>query len=63
MTTEIVHTDGKCGKQFRIKRWNQGYSIKCLQKQKTIVCRPYYEDYYQGDLKMFCEGCERVKQS
>ena len=61
MTTEIIHKDAPCGKQIRVKRWQQGYSIKCLQGKKTMVGRPYYEDYYQPDLKVFCQGCEKAK--
>lgn len=62
MTTEIIYKDAPCGKQFRVKRWETGYSVKCLHKRKTIVVRPYDEEFYQKDLNLFCTGCEKAKR-
>jgi hypothetical protein len=61
MTTEEIYKDGLCGKKFRVKRWKQGFSIKC--SRKTILCRPYYEDHYQTDVKSWCKDCKEVDSS
>jgi len=63
MTTEIMFKNGKCEsfKAIRIKRWDSGFSIKCMKGKKTIVGRPYYEDTLQFDLKSFCENCKEAK--
>jgi hypothetical protein len=63
MTTEIVFKNGKCGafKPIRIKRWDSGFSIKCMLGKKTIVGRPYYEDTLQLDLVTFCDNCKEAK--
>jgi hypothetical protein len=63
MTTEIVYNEGRCAnfKPIRIKRWDSGFSIKCMKGKKTIVGRPYYEDTLQFDLKSFCDNCKEAK--
>lgn len=63
MTTEIVFTNGKCTafKPIRFKRWDSGFSIKCMLGKKTIVGRPYCEDTLEYDLKSFCENCKEVE--
>jgi hypothetical protein len=62
MTTEMTFKDGKCGfKNIRVKVWNSGFSVKCLKKRKTILGRPFIEDYLRMDLLTFCDNCDEAK--
>ena len=60
-TTEFKN--GKCDafKPIRIKRWDSGYSIKCMLGKGTIVVRPYNEDTLEYDLKSFCDNCKEAQ--
>ena len=54
---------GKCESfiPIRIKRWDSGFSIKCMKGKKTIVGRPYCEDTLEYDLKSFCDNCKEAQ--
>jgi hypothetical protein len=58
--TGLEFKNGKCDafKPIRIKRWDSGYSIKCMLGKGTIVVRPYNEDTLEHDLKSFCDNCK-----
>jgi hypothetical protein len=60
MTTETYYKNGKCDafEPIRIKRWDSGFSIKCMKGKKTVVGRPYYEDMLRLHLKSFCDNCK-----
>jgi hypothetical protein len=62
--TGLEFKNGKCDafKPIRIKRWDSGYSIKCMLGKGTIVVRPYNEDTLEYDLKSFCDNCKEAEE-
>ena len=61
MSTQQYFKDGKCEgfKPIRVKIWDSGFSIKCSIRKKTLVGRPFNQDFLNRDLANFCVGCEK----
>lgn len=63
MTTETSWIDGKCGyTRIRVKKWKAGFSIKCWKGQKTMVGRPFNEDFLKKDLLYWCDNCKETQK-
>ena len=64
MTTQQTFKNGKCQavKPIRVKIWDSGFSIKCIKGNKTIVGRPFYQEYLNMDLVCFCDNCKEAKK-
>jgi len=60
MTTQQTFKNGKCSafKPIRVKIWDSGFSIKCFKGKRTIVARPFYQDFLDMDLISFCDNCK-----